>query len=527
MTKKLGISEALVKDAVLRKKSNSVSATYHLLSRRHSKGYGFRELNSKFVLDCRASRDKDTLEREDNFDEEETASLSYIQSADDLLKEPEESSDISEENKVSVLNREQIASENDEHSRIGSNASVNRPQMAHRKLGYSDVRKSKPKSGRNRTYSTEFQPAEEIVTIDRKGVITQTKRHSTTVITLPRCSLENESSHVASKERYRTTDTAVRKPENLTEASPKLSYKDYLRKLRSKRTISPSKGILKTVVGENLSRPESVIHEGEDIPDDMLSSADTLQTNSCEAYKRQSCASAKSVRFHLNEEERTRLKSKSTTTQKVKPNSSTTEGLLPRKPSAENSRRQDISSRNSQKYTWGSFSSQGSRESVASTEKILKPSSYLLNTEHQPTAVPPNSAEGHRWRRPQDHKSGTHSMVRREPSSLSNTSSKTRKQVLDRYKLKIRSGNSSHGDQSLVVNVTVVNCNPVSRTNKYVNGVNPRILGNIRGSTITLVKQNSLYKGTDLPPTTQTNTERPLSTLGSIFYVTLHLFSSC
>ena len=496
MTKKLGLGEAQVKDAVLRNKTNSISATYHLLSRRHSKGYGFRGRNSKFVLDGRSSRDPDRLEHEYKFDEEESESLSYIQSANDRLKEVEESPDASE--------NQRTTSEINERMNQNQSGGIE-PTTEHSKL---NLRQFKPISGRHRTYSSEQKTVEEIVTIDRKGVITQSKPYSTTVITLPKCTLDNNQSNVPSEVDYKSVENVLK------EVTPRQSYKDCLRKLRYKRTISPNKGILKISVGEDVSRPNSVVPEGENTSDDLLSSADALPTDSCDAYKRQSSASAKSVRFHLNEEEKTSLRSKTAHARKMKSNA---DRHSLRNLSAEKSGRRRASSRDSQRYTWGSSSTQGSSKERLDRTKVIRPNSYLLDAKHQPTAAPPNSAQGFRWRSSQDQTREKHSPVtfRREPSVLSNSSNKTRKQILDRYKLKVRSGDGSHDEQSLIVNVTVVDCNPVSKTNKYVSGLSPRNYGNVRGRTITLVRHNPLYKGTSLPPATPSNTDRSLTIPGS------------
>ena len=516
MTKKLRINEAVTKDAVLRNKANSISATYHLMSRRRSKGLGSHELATDFVFDCRTSRDsgkQDTRARGFKSDNSETETVKNTHYAYDEQERLVGLSGIPDENdNNSISGMDQRDLESDKGSMIaGFCAGPNRSPMEYSRLRYPDFRMAKPLSRGKNTQSSSLKFSEEYVTVDRKG---KGKVHSTTAVTFPRCTL-NSTSHPASVDSSlpKSAQRMVNDIASANDVTSRESYKNCLQKLRSQRIQSASKGILKASVTENPSRAESLILDGENTPDDTLSTAHTLPTDDCDVNKRQSSASVKSVRFHLCEEDEIKMRSKFVGTQKTKRSNSTAERLVLRKLSAEKTGRKERCSGDSQMYAWRSSSSKGEGIDERIREiQIIKGSGPLLGNEYQPATTPPNSAQGYRWGRLQNATSDAHTRVMygREPSKLSNLSGKTRKQILDRYKVKIKNGDGG-GGESLVVNVRVVDYNPTLKTNKCIVGEKTRSLGNIMSRSIIL---NPTFRGRTLPPATQTNTQS-LTTPGS------------
>ena len=505
MNKKLGISEAVVKDSVLRRKTNSVSATYHLLSRRYNKGLGCRNLSSTAFL---AGRPESRTRSEDRiaFD------------ACHESKEIDGSSDISDGNKSSGIGTDLGTDVSTINSRPLSSVSLNRSIPDVKMSGNSDF-----KTKENKFRGSRINSNKESLTADYKCVITGTKPHSTTIITLPRCTNEKDSDKDIGEQYCEDTQLETINQKDVNDITPRQTYKDCLHKLRLQRMKSPGKGILKTAAMETFPRPESVTPDGDDTPDDLLSSTDTFPTDGCDLYKRESSASSKSVRFRLTQDQNVSIVPNQAKTQRtavnermMTPKENNFERPLLRKRNHQKAvGRANIRSRDAPRYTWASLTDQNSTQKFK-TPKVPTPNRLSLNIEHHPTPAPPNSAHGYRWRRVQNPSSTEPScsspVFQRESSILSSTPSKTRKQILDRYKLQIK---NSDGDRSLVVNVTVVDKKLVSKTNP---GDKPRTLGNIRGSTITLIRHNPTFKTPALPPATQTNVEpRCLTTSGSCF----------
>ena len=288
---------------------------------------------------------------------------------------------------------------------------------------------------------------------------------------------------------------------------------------------SPGKGILKTSAVESLSRPPSLTSDGDNTPVDLLSSVDTLPpTDGCDLNKRESSASSKSVRFRLAQNQNVELVPNHVQqAQKTSPSEgkiakdNNLERLLFRKRNRQKAGTY-THSKDGPRYTWASLTDENSTQK-SKTLKVPTPNRLSLNIEHYPTPAPPNSAHGYRWRRVQNPSNAgsacSSPVFQRESSILSSTPSKTRKQILDRYKLQIK---NDTGDRSLVVNVTVVDNKPMPKTTSHVNGDRTRTLGNIRGRTITLIRHNPNFKSSVLPPATPTNAEhRCLTTAGSCF----------
>ena len=177
MNKKLGISEALVKDSVLRHKTNSVSATYHLLSRRYSTGPGCRNLNSADQFGHRPgsrTRSEDT----------------GISDACPGSKEIDVSSEISDGCKSSGVGTDLESDVSTIDSRAVSCISLNRSVMDEKISGNSDSKMNENKFKWSRMNSSGYKTYKESMTVDSHGVITRTKPHSTTIIKLPRCTDE-------------------------------------------------------------------------------------------------------------------------------------------------------------------------------------------------------------------------------------------------------------------------------------------------------------------------------------------------
>ena len=509
MNKKLGISEAVVKDSVLRRKTNSVSATYHLLSRRYSKGLGCRNLSSTALLGRRpASRTRS----------EDAGTFDVCHES----KEIDGTSDVSDGNNSSIVGTDLGTDLSTIDSRAVSSVSLNRSTTEEKRSGNSDFKTNENtcKFRRSRINSGGCKSHKESLTADHKGVITRTKPHSTTIITLPRCTNEKDSDKDIEEQYCENSQFKTINPKDVNDTTPRQTYKDCLHKLRLQRMKSPGKGILKTAAMETFPRPVSVTPDGNNTPDDLLSSAYTLPTDGCDLYKRESSASSKSVRFRLTQDQNVNIVPSHVETQRtvvnermMTPKENNFERPLFRTRKADG--RTNIQSRDAPRYTWASLTDQNSTQKSKSP-KVPTPNRLSLNIEHHPTPAPPNSAHGYRWRRVQNPSSTESScsspVFQRESSILSSTPSKTRKQILDRYKLQIK---NSDGDRSLVVNVTVVDNKLVSKTNP---GDKPRTLGNIRGRTITLIRHNPTYKTPALPPATQTNVEpRCLTTSGSCF----------
>ena len=182
MKKKLGISEAVVKDSVLRRKTNSVSATYHLLSRRYNKELGCRNFSSTALLGRRpGSRTRSEDAR--TFD------------ACHESKEIDGSSDVSDGNNSSIVGTDLGTDLSTIDSRAVSSVSLNRSTTEEKRSGNSDLKTNKNtcKFRRSRINSGGCQSHKESLTADHKGVITRTKPLSTTIITLPRCTDEKDS----------------------------------------------------------------------------------------------------------------------------------------------------------------------------------------------------------------------------------------------------------------------------------------------------------------------------------------------
>ena len=515
MNKKLGISEAVVKDSVLRRKTNSVSATYHLLSRRYNKGLGCRNFSSTALLGRRPAS-RTTSEDAETFDVCHES------------KEIDGSSDISDGNNSSGVGTDLGTDVSTIDSRPVSSVSLNRSIPNEKMSGNSDFKTNENKFRRSRINSNK-----ESLTADYKGVITRTKPHSTTIITLPRCTNEKDSDKDIGEQYCEETQLETINQKDVNDNTSRQTYKNCLHKLRLQRMKSPGKGILKTAAMESLPRPESVTPDGNDTPDDLLSSIDTLPTYGCDLYKRESSASSKSVRFRLTQDQNVNIVPSHVETQRavvnermMAPKENNFEKPLFR---ARNHRkasgRANTQSRDAPRYTWASLTDQNSTQR-SKNPKVPTPNRLSLNIEHHPTPAPPNSAHGYRWRRVQNPSSTESScsspVFQRESSILSSTPSKTRKQILDRYKLQIK---NNDGDRSLVVNVTVVDNNFASKTNS---GDKPRTLGNIRGRTITLIRHNPTFKPSALPPATQINVDpRCLTTSGSCFQQIFLPLSSC
>ena len=521
MNKKLGISEAVVKDSVLRRKTNSVSATYHLLSGRYNKGLGCRNLSSTALLGRRPS----------------SRTRSEDGNAFDACHESEEidgSSDISDGNKSSVAGTDLGTDEGTIDSRAVFSVSLNKSMMDEKRSGNSDFKTNEDtcKFRRSRINSGDYKSHKESLTADPKGVITRTKPHSTTIITLPRCTNENNSDKEMGEKYCENPQLETINQNDVNDNTPRQTYKDCLHKLRLQRMKSPGKGILKTAAMETFPRPVSVTPDGYNTPDDLLSSADTLPTDGCDLYKRESSASSKSVRFRLTHDQNVNIVPSHVDTQKIPVNermrlqdTNLKRPLFRTRNHRKADGRTNIQSRDAPRYTWASLTDQNSTQK-SRTSKVPTPNRLSLNIEHHPTPAPPNSAHGYRWRRVQNPSSTESScsspVFQRESSILSSTPSKTRKPILDRYKLQIK---NNDGDRSLVVNVTVVDKKLVSKTNP---GDRPRTLGNIRGRTITLIRHNPTFKTPALPPATQTNVEpRCLTTSGSFFQQILLPVSFC
>ena len=511
MNKKLGISEAVVKDSVLRRKTNSVSATYHLLSRRYSKGLGCRNVSSTALLGRRPS----------------SRTRSEDGNAFHACHESEEidgSSDISDGNKSSGVGTDLGTDVSTIDSRAVFSVSLNKSMTDEKRSGNSDfkTKENTCKFRRSRINSGGCKSHKESLTADHKGVITRTKPHSTTIITLPRCTNEKDSDKDIGEQYCENSQFKTINPKDVNDTTPRQTYKDCLHKLRLQRMKSPGKGILKTAAMETFPRPVSVTPDGYNTPDDLLSSADTLPTDGCDLYKRESSASSKSVRFRLTQDQNVNIVPSHVETQKTPVNermrlqdTNLERPLFRTRNHRKSAGRANIRSRDAPRYTWASLTDQNSTQ-MSKSPKVPTPNRLSLNIEHHPTPAPPNSAHGYRWRRVQNPSSTESScsspVFQRESSILSSTPSKTRKQILDRYKLQIK---NNDGDRSLVVNVTVVDNKLMSKTNS---GDKPRTLGNIRGRTITLIRHNPTYKAPALPPATQTNVDpRCLTTSGSCF----------
>ena len=500
MNKKLGINEEVVKDSVLRRKTNSVSATYHLLSRRYRGGLGCRNVSSTALLGRRPpSRTRSEDAR--TFD------------ACHESKEIDDVSDISDGNRSSGVGTDLGTDISTVNSRAVSNVSLNISEE--KRSGNSDFKTSENKLRRPRINSHK-----ESLTADHKGDITSAKPHSTTIITLPRCTNENDSDKETREQSCGEIQLKRIHQKEVNDTTPRQTYKDCLHKLRIQRMKSPGKGILKTAAMDSLPRPESITPDGDNTPDDLLSSTDTLPTDGCDFYKRESSASSKSVRFRLTQDQNVSIvprhveTQRTTVDERMRLNDTNLERPLIRtRHHQKTSGRADIRSRDAPRYTWASLTDQNSTQK-SKTPKVPTPNRLSLNIEHHPTPAPPNSAHGYRWKRVQNPGSGESScsspVFQRESSILSSTPSKTRKQILDRYKLQIK---NSDGDRSLVVNLTVVDSKLVSKTKS---GDQPRTLGNIRGRTITLIRHhNPRFTTPALPPATQTNVEpRCLTTSG-------------
>ena len=522
MNKKLGISKAVVKDSVLRRKTYSVSATYHLLSRRYNKGLGCRNLSSTALLGRRpASRTRS--EDAGTFD------------ACHESKEIDGSSDVSDGNNSSVVGTDLGTDLSTIDSKAVSSVSLNRSTTEEKRSGNSDfkTKENTCKFRRSRINSGGYQSHKESLTADHKGVIRSTKPCSTTIITLPRCTIENVSDKETGGQYGEEIQLKTINQKDVNDNSLRQTYKDCLHKLRLQRMKSPGKGILKTAAMESFPRPESVTPDGYNTPDDLLSSADTLPTDGSELYKRESSASSKSVRFRLTHDQNVSIVPNQAETQRtvvnekmMTPKENNFERPLFRKSNHQKAvGRANTRSRDAPRYTWASLTDQNSAQKIK-PPKVPTPNRLSLNIEHHPTPAPPNSSHGYRWRRVQNPSSTESScsspVFQRESSILSNTPSKTRKQILDRYKLQIK---NSDGYRSLVVNVTAVDNKLVSKTNI---GDKPRTLGNIRGRTITLIRHNPTFKPSALPPATQTNVEpRCLTTSGSCFQQIFLPVSSC
>ena len=506
MNKKLGISEALVKDSVLRRKTNSVSATYHLLSRKCNNGLGNRNISSATHSDRRPASGT----RSDNANEFDA-------------KELDGSSDISDANKSTGVGTDQGIDVSTTDSRSMSSVSLTRSITDEKMLVNSNFKMNENKFRRSTVNSSGYQYNKESMAVDRKGVVTCTKPHSTTVITLPRCTNENDSGKETREQYCGQPQLKSINQQDLNYTTPRQTYKDCLHKLRIQRMKSPGKGILKTAAMESLSRPESITPDGDNTPVDLLSSVDTLPTEICDLNKRESSTSSKSVRFRLAQDQNVVMVPNHNKTQRTSPSEGKTpkdnnlERLLFRKRNRQKAGTY-THSKDEPRYTWASLTDENSTQK-SKTLKVPTPNRLSLNVEHHPTPAPPNSAHGYRWRRVQNPSNAGSScsspVFQRESSILSNTPSKTRKQILDRYKLQIK---NDSGDRSLVVNLTVVDNKPVPRTNSHMNGDRTRTLGNIRGRTITLIRHNPNFKSSVLPPATQTNVEpRCLTTSGSCF----------
>ncbi len=555
MTRKLKISETEIRDAVIRNKSNSVAATYHLLSRRNSKGLGFpelsrevpslstkaQELSDKTSIDPCVKNSSDVLTEEAIDPSLVEVDISSLRGTNGNIspKPSEISSGVQDSIYEQALVSELDFDPEPDLSEIDAMA-VNMPYINGRPIRRPDTLRL------GDVIKATDAKTREVVARKFSGSVRVTKPHSSTTIMLrhrPASIGRTLSSAASSVNTTGLPKSAQKIMQNIAyakETTPRESYKECLQKLRSQKTKSASKGILKTNGSESKalkSEPtagdsRASMDDFETVIDDATSSTETLPLDggggSVAESKRQTCPSAKSVRFDLTEEEEVASRSRNArqSSRKGYQGNSSSERLVLRKLSAEKAAR-DAAKLSLQNGTWSpTQSAQSGIESLKNlgSEERIRAIQILRGAaedRHRPPPAPPNSAQGKRVRNIQGASVPAHTpvIIRREPNTNIPRNSKTHDRIYDRYKLKIqRSGGGS--DKALLLNVKVMDFTVTGRAGRAGNGsrtpADTRRLGELRHS-IPTTGDLPLKHGSILPEATETNPAL-LTYPGSYYY---------